>query len=47
MSVNDTSPGILFGVGSWVRIAQGRTLVGEGIVESNNNNDHGTCFPGD
>lgn len=46
MSVVDTSPGILFGVGSWVRIAQGRTLIGEGIVEANNDDWCGSTSAG-
>lgn len=36
MSVNDVDPSVLFG-GSWERIGQGRTLIGEGTgVDANN-----------
>jgi hypothetical protein len=37
MSVNDVDPSMLFG-GTWERIAKGRTLVGEGVVEANTDN---------
>lgn len=46
MSVNDTNPKTLFG-GTWERIAQGRTIVGEGVVQANTDNWCGTTSPGD
>lgn len=46
MSVNNTNPGTLFG-GTWKRIAQGRTLMGEGVVQANNDNWCGTTNAGD
>lgn len=46
MSVNSTNPSTLFG-GTWEQIARGRTLVGEGIVEDNNDNWCGKTKKGD
>lgn len=46
ISVNSTSPATLFG-GKWERIARGRTLVGEGKVEDNNDNWCGKTKKGD
>jgi microcystin-dependent protein len=34
LSANNTNPGTLFG-GTWEQISQGRTLVGQGVVEAN------------
>lgn len=45
MSVNNTNPGTLFG-GTWERIAQGRTLMGEGVVQANSDNWCGTTAKG-
>lgn len=41
MSVNATDPSTFFG-GTWERIAQGRTLVGEGSPQQNTNTLTGT-----
>lgn len=46
MSVNSTDPQTLFG-GTWERIAQGRTIVGEGVVQANSDNWCGTTNTGD
>lgn len=46
MAVNDVNPSVMFG-GTWERIAQGRTLVGEGVVEANTDNWCGTTKAGD
>ena len=46
MSVNNTNPGTLFG-GTWERIAQGRAIVGEGVVQANSDNWCGTTKAGD
>lgn len=46
MSVNSTDPKTLFG-GTWERIAQGRTIVGEGVVQANSDNWCGTTNTGD
>lgn len=36
---DDTNPGTLFGVGTWVRIGQGRVLIGEGEGTDENGDD--------
>lgn len=41
MSVNNTDPGTLFG-GTWVRVSQGRTIIGAGQPQQNNNTALGT-----
>lgn len=46
ISVNSTNPSVLFG-GTWERIAQGRTLMGEGVVQANSDNWCGTTKAGD
>lgn len=46
MSVNNTNPKTLFG-GTWEQIAQGRTIVGQGVVQANNDNWCGTTSAGD
>lgn len=46
MSMNSTDPSTLFG-GTWRRIAKGRCLVGEGVVEANSDNWCGTTNAGD
>ena len=46
MSVQSTNPGTFLG-GTWERIAQGRTLMGEGVVQANSDNWCGTITAGD
>lgn len=46
MNVNPTNPSTLFG-GTWERISQGRCLMGEGVVQSNNDNWCGKINQGD
>jgi microcystin-dependent protein len=45
ISVNSTNPSTYFG-GTWIKIAQGRTLVGEGTIVANNDNWCGTVNAG-
>ncbi len=46
INVNSTNPATLFG-GTWERIAKGRCLMGQGVVEPNNDNWCGTINAGD
>lgn len=46
ISASDMNPTIFFG-GTWERIAHGRTLVGEGVVQANTDNWCGTTKAGD
>lgn len=45
MSVTDTNPGSYFG-GTWVQIAQGRTLIGVGSIDANTTTAHGSVTAG-
>lgn len=45
MSVTNTNPSIYFG-GTWVQIAQGRTLIGVGSIEANNTSGYGGVTAG-
>ena len=45
ISTDATNPGNIFG-GSWERIAHGRCLMGEGVVQANTDNWCGTCPAG-
>lgn len=45
ISVNSTNPTNLFG-GTWEQISQGRTLIGEGVVEANTDNWAGSTAAG-